>query len=205
MTNKERYKKAAEIIVPSGSNDFLQNVEGRTMKMRSKKIIKTVAAAFAAVILIAATGTGVYAADIGGIQKSVGIWLHGDVADVTIKEVGDGQFEVTYPDGSVRGCGGMEEDGHGGMRGVSMESMIAQLRTSVECEQDEDGRIWIYIRDHKIDVTDQIDEKGYAQEKVKDGFLADYITVIWREDGSCAISTSHSGFDSPEKLMQNTR
>ena len=205
MTNSERYKKAAEIIVPSDRSDLLSNLEERTMKMRSKRIMKTVAAACAAVVLVAATGTGAYAADIGGIQETVSLWLHGDTADVTIKQVGDGQFELTYPDGTVRSTGGMAEDGHGGMRGVTMDEMIKQLRTEVNVEEDSEGRIWIYIRDHKIDITDQIAEKGYAQEKVKDGFLADYITVIWREDGSCAVSSSHSGYPSPEELMANTR
>jgi hypothetical protein len=175
------------------------------MKMNKKRIMKTVSAAFATVVLVAATGTGAYAANVGGIQDTVSLWLHGDVTDVTITEVGEGQFELTYPDGTVRGTGGMAEDGHGGMRGVTMEEMIEELRTAVEVEEDRDGHIWIYVRNHKIDITDQIKEKGYAKEKVKDGFLADYITVIWHEDGGCAVSTSHTGFMSEEELRNNTR
>ena len=36
--------------------------------------------------------------------------------------------------------------------------------------------------------------------KVKDGLLADYITVVWYGDGGCSVSTGHFGFDSPDEL-----
>ncbi len=34
----------------------------------------------------------------------------------------------------------MAEDGHGGMRGVTMDEMIKQLRTEVNVEEDSEGR-----------------------------------------------------------------
>ena len=84
-----------------------------------------------------------------------------------------GQFEITYPDGSVRGTGGVSMGVDGKEKWETIEEVEERLLNDPEVEQDEEGRIWLYLRDHKIDITDQIEEKGYAQEKVKDGFLAD--------------------------------
>ena len=74
-----------------------------------------------------------------------------------------------------------------------------------EVEKDEDGRIWLYLRDHKIDITKQIEKQGYAQEKIKDGLLADYITVVWDEDGGYSLGTDYHKFPDVEELRENTK
>ena len=63
---------------------------------------------------------------------------------------------------------------------------------------------WIYIRDHKIDISDQIAEKGYAQVKVKDGVLADYITVVPDGNGGVGLSCGHFGYPSVESVRRST-
>ncbi len=198
MTNHERYRRAAELVQPVPERSIIDYVEAKTMKKR--KPLKVFATVCAAVVLVLALTIGAYAANLGGIRHSISIWLHGEATDVTVEEVGDGHFRLTYPDGSVRETGGMAEDGRGGMRGITLEEVEDYLVNSPDVEQDGDGRIWLYLRDHKIDLTDQIEENGYAQAKVKDGLLPDYITVVWEGENGYSMSTSSFGYPSAESL-----
>lgn len=202
MTNHERYQRAAGLIRPSREMNTKYYVEEKMMK--NKRSFRPLATVCATLVLVLALGVGVYAANVGGFRSSVSVWLHGDVTEVSIEQVGEGQYEITYPDGSVRSTGGMADE-NGQMRGVTMDEVIEEIRTAVEVEEDDDGKIWLYLRDHKIDITDQIAENGdWAQVKVKDGLLADYITVVWYGDGGCSVSTGHFGFDSPDELRQGS-
>ncbi len=203
MNEHERYKKAFSRIRPSAQMDVLDYVEERTMKNR--KMVRRLATVCASLALIVVCGTGAYAANVGGIQHKMNVWLHGDMTKVTIEQVGDGHFEITYPDGTVRGTGGIAIGRDGKERGETLEEVEERLLNEPEVLQDEDGRINLYLRDHKIDITDQIDEKGYAQEKIKDGVLADYITVVWNGDGSYSMNTGHHGFGDPQELIESTR
>ncbi len=204
MTNRERYRKAANLVAPSREMNLMAYVEEQTMKKTNRRPMRRVMLVCACVILVLALGVGAYAADVGGVRKSVGIWLHGDMTEVTIEQVAEGQFAVIYPDGSKRMTGGMS-GGMNGMRGLTLDEITEYLRSSVEAEQDEDGRIWLYLRDHKIEITDQIAQRGVAQVKVKDGLLPDYITLIWEGDGGYSVSTGHYGYPSPESLRSSTR
>ena len=203
MKEQETYKKAMTRIRPSGQMDVLKFVEERTMKQRKTVRLLTTVCASLAVVLIC--GVSAYAADLGGARHMVNVWLHGDMTKVSIEQVSEGQFQVTYPDGSVRGTGGMTVGANGEERGVTLKEVEERLRNDPEVAQDEDGRICLYLRDHKIDITDQIEKKGYAQEKVKDGFLADYITVIWPGDGSYSMGVDHFSFPDVNELKENTR
>ena len=48
-------------------------------------------------------------------------------------------------------------------------------------------------------------EERTLLEKVKDGFLADYITVIWPGDGSYSMGVDHFSFPDVNELKENTR
>ena len=206
MTNRERYRKAAELITPSEGLDTLAYVEEHIMdKKRSKRPLRRLVTVCVCVALVLALGATAYAADLGGVRRSIKVWLHGDVTEVTIEQVGEYEYLITYPDGSTRGTGGAVITPGGKARAMTMDEIEEYLISEVVCERGDDGRYWLYIRDHRIDVTDQITENGYAQEKVKDGALPDYITVVWYGDGGCGIETSHTGFPSPESVRSNTR
>lgn len=75
MTNKERYKQVFSTLHSSGQ--FTLEVE--EMKQIQKKHRKNmaVAAAVACAVAIGAGGTA-YAADIGGIQQKISIWIRGE-------------------------------------------------------------------------------------------------------------------------------
>ncbi len=203
MKNSEKYKKAAGLVNnPSSEMKILEYVEEHSMKKTGFNFRK-IAAVCASLVIAMTLGITAYASDFIGIRHNIKTWLHGDLAEVTIKEVSEGNFEVTYSDGKTRSCGGMAYEGDEA-RGLTMDEMIEYLLTDIEAEQDEDGNYWLYIRDHKIDITDQINEKGYAQEMVKDGVLADYITVVWYGEDGCGIVSSHNDFPSPEEVENST-
>lgn len=203
MRNNEKYKKAAELVENRLSeNDILDFVEEHQTKR--KMPLRRLAAVCASLLIALMLGVTAYASDFGGFRHQVNVWLHGSMDEAVIEQIGDGQFTVTYSDGSVRSCGGVAYD-NDQPRGLTMDEMVDSLLTSAEAEKDENGRYWLYIRDHKIDITDQINEKGWAQEMVKDGWLADYITVVWYGDDSCGIMTSHRSFPTLEEIQSSTR
>ena len=203
MTNRENYRRAAELICPTPADQIIQYVEGKTMK-KSRRPLRAVVTVCAALVLVIALTAGAYAADVGGFRHTMNVWLHGESVEVEIRPTGEGSFDLIYPDGTVRNSGGLAEDGHGGMRPLTEEEIREEIMNAVEAEQDEDGRIWLYLRDHRIDVTDQIEANGWAQVKVKDGLLADYVTLVWEGDMGYSVSTGHFGFPSPESLLADT-
>ena len=76
MTNRDRYKQAFAAIPIS--DDF--SLEALHMKKISqKRVLSRVAAIAAACVLLFGGAATAYAADLGGIQRTVQIWLHGVV------------------------------------------------------------------------------------------------------------------------------
>ena len=73
MTNGEKYKKAFSVLQTSKGS--LQEVENMA-KLQKRTKMKTAAAVIAGCIILGGTGTA-YAANVGGIQRTVQIWLHG--------------------------------------------------------------------------------------------------------------------------------
>ena len=69
MTNKEKYKQACSVL--HTSENF--SMEVKKMAMEKKRKIN-VAAAAAAVCVLAAGAGGSYAANVGGIQRTIQLW-----------------------------------------------------------------------------------------------------------------------------------
>ena len=71
MTNGEKYKKAFSVLQTSKGS--LQEVENMA-KLQKRTKMKTAVAVIAGCIILGGTGTA-YAANVGGIQRTVQIWL----------------------------------------------------------------------------------------------------------------------------------
>lgn len=67
MTNHEKYKKAFSVLQPSPRS--LQEVENMA-RLQKRTKIKTAAAVVAGCIVLGSSGTA-YAANVGGIQRTV--------------------------------------------------------------------------------------------------------------------------------------
>ena len=104
MTNGEKYKKAFSVLQTSKGS--LQEVENMA-KLQKRTKMKTAAAVIAGCIILGGTGTA-YAANVGGIQRTVQIWLHGDQTQATLDVSNDGTYTMEYynEDGTLQQTGG---------------------------------------------------------------------------------------------------
>ena len=93
MTNKEKYKMAFSALQPS---ERLSWEAERMMRLQKQKKMKLAAAIVSGCILVGGTGTA-YAANVGGIQRTVQTWIHGDQTSATLEISGDGSYQMNYP------------------------------------------------------------------------------------------------------------
>ena len=79
MTDKEQYKKMFDTVASFGMEP-LEVCD--IMKKKKKHTYMNKAAAAAAAVFLIAGSTGVaYAANVGGIQRTIQLWLHEDQAN----------------------------------------------------------------------------------------------------------------------------
>lgn len=180
MTNKEKYKQAFSVLQSSG--EISLEVE-RMAIMNKRARMRTAAAAVAACVALAGGGGIVYAADIGGIQRTVQLWIDGDQTTVTFEYDGDGSFIMSYPteDGEVEeiGGGGVAVEADGTERPLTEEELLDSLNDP-EVEYKDDGTVWVYYYDQKIEITDQFQD-GVCYVKLSHGDETLYMTVKYQD------------------------
>lgn len=158
MTNKERYKQAFSTLHSSGQ--FTLDVEEMEQIQKMHRKNMAVAAAVACAVVIGAGGTA-YAADIGGIQQKISIWIRGEQTEVHVTENGEngsGGYTFTYSQE-----GGTKEISGGG---VSL---------------DDSGRVYYY--DQKVEITDAFDESGACSLTLTHDDETVYLEITKHEDG----------------------
>ena len=176
MTNKEKYQKAFSVLQPSQCS--FTEVE-KMAKFQKKAKIRTAAAIITGCILIGGTGTA-YAANVGGIQRTIQLWIHGDQTNATLDVKDDGTYTMEYYDENgesvQRGGGGVAINSDGTERPLTAEELMAEI-DSPEVEYEEDGSVWVYYHNQKIDITDKFNENNICFVKIKDGKQTLYLTV----------------------------
>ena len=177
MNNKEKYKLAFSCVRPS--SDFLEEIS--EMKIQGKQTHgKKFAAAAIACVLVAGSAATAYAANLGGIQRTVQLWLHGDQTQVTIEFDGNGAYDMEYTDenGALQqqGGGGVAFDIFGNERPLTEEELLDELM-SPQFYQDEDGRSIIAWGEQVLDITDEFVD-GVCYVKLVNGDETRYITAI---------------------------
>lgn len=181
MSNRDNYKKAFSVLQPSGN--FI--LEERKMAILKKKsaLRSLTAAAAAAVVIVAGTGTA-YAANAGGIQRTLQLWIHGDQTDVTIDFDGMGNYAMEYLDenGTLHesGGGGIAYEPDGTERPLTEEELLAEISTAVNVEYSEDGTVLLFFQDQVVDITDRF-ENGYCYIFLKGKDTSLYVTVKYKE------------------------
>ena len=209
MNNREKYIQAYSAIEPSA--DFARKVLEEAEKMNNtgrKKFNSTykrkavvVAASF---IMVFSLTTGAYAANVGGFKSNVQSWLYGEATQVQVEQIGEYEYEITYPDGSVRGTGGAVSDGNGGMRAATPEEVIEHINNEIIVEENDQNRVILYYHDHAEDITDKLDERNIVHVKFKDGALPTYIVLQWHGNGGYVCSEGHFGYNEiDERDLQN--
>ena len=190
MTDRERYKRAFSVLHAPEQLDL----EVTEMKKTTKRHISKAAAVIAAILAIFVGSAVAYAADIGGIQRQVQIWLYGDQTDavLVIEQSDHTEYSLTYEDENgethERHGGGVAYDMFGNEIPLTEEDIMEHL-AEPEVIQNDDGTVFVYCRDQKIDITDKFDENGVCHVQVT-GDRTYYMTVTAEENGySCSIST----------------
>lgn len=195
MTNKEKYKQAfSGIHAPCE-----MTLEVEKMAILSKKAkIRATAAAIVTIFLVITGGSSVvYAADVGGIQRTIQLWIEGDRTDVDFTYDESGIYDMSYKsqDGELEQLHGggvaIEEDGT--ERPLTEEELLEELsRPTVRYE--EDGTAWVYYYDQKIEITDRFKD-GVCYVKVSNGEETLYMTILY-QDGWCTSPHKYEPADS---------
>ncbi len=193
MTNHERYQRAFSTLHPSRQ----WNMEETEMKQTRKHYFPRAVLVCTAIILVMALSGTAYAADIGGIQRTIQIWVHGDQTDAVLNVEG-GHYSLSYTDENgeqhKQSGGGKAFDMFGRERDVT-EAEIREHLDMPEVEYLEDGSVWVYYHNQKIEITDKFDS-GVCYVKVAEGGKTYYVTVKYKN--GCCISESK--FVSPKEF-----
>lgn len=183
MTNKEKYKQAFSGLHPS--EPISLEVE-QMVKMQKKHKFQVAAAILTAFILVGGTGT-VYAANVGEIQRTIQLWIHGDQTDATLDVKEDGSYTLNYSDKdgkkAEQGGGGVAFDADGTERPLTEDEIMEQINMP-EVEYEEDGSVWVYYENQKIEITDKFDNDKICYVKIKGKEKTLYLTVKY-QNGYC--------------------
>lgn len=195
MTNKQKYKQAFSVL--RSSCEITLEVEKMAMISRKAKFRATAAAVITICLLITGGSSVVYAMDVGGVQRIIQLWIEGDRTDVTFEYNESGTYDMSYEtqDGVIEeqhgGGVAIEEDGT--ERPLTEEELLEQLNRPV-VEYGEDGTVWVYYYDQKIEITDQFkDDVCYV--KLSNGEETLYMTILY-QDGWCTSPHKYEPADS---------
>lgn len=192
MTNKEKYKQAFSAL--HASDDFSLEVE-KMKRINKQHKFKTMIASVAACVIILGSATTAYAANIGGIQRTIQLWIHGDQTEATLQFDGNGNYSIdrTDSEGNVihQGGGGVSFAPDGTEIPASEAELMEQL-TAPDVEYEDDGSVWVYWSDQKVDITDKF-ENGVCYVKLESGKETLYMTIRYQN----GYSTSPHKYPAP--------
>lgn len=176
MTNREKYKQAFSVL--HVSDDFSLEVDN----MKKHRSFRTVVAVAAACVMIIGSATAAYAADLGGIQRTVQLWIHGDQTEAVMQFDGSGNYTMEYTDSQ----GNVTEQGGGGVafengqeRPLTAEELVDELNAP-DVQYEDDGSVWVYWFDQKLEITDKF-ENGVCYIQLESGDETVYMTVKYQD------------------------
>lgn len=200
MTNKEKYQRTFSTL--HASPDILTEV--KEMKTNHKVYIGKLAAVCVAAVMVLALASAAYAADVGGIQRTVQLWLRGEPIDAVFESNGNGEYTLTYTDEDgvehVTQGGGLVLH-HGHERPMTTEELLEEANRFPEVEVDfrDDGTTLMYFQDQVIDITDQFDEDGFCYYKLNDGEQDLYVTIKYQH----GWAIDYDGFTTPKSSFED--
>ncbi len=200
MTDREDFQKTFDKLhaSPEVLTEVLKMSEKeKIVHLNKKRFMPKAAAAVAALALIVGTGGAAYAADLGGIQRTVQLWIHGDQTNATFT-VENGSYTLTYTDENgeehEQSGGGVAYDWLGRERDLTPEEMLEDLNDP-EVFFEEDGSVYLCYMDQKMDLTDKF-EDGFCFVTLEVEGETQYITV--KKDGGYAMSPK--GYVQPKEF-----
>ncbi|MEE1243091.1 MAG: hypothetical protein UHW97_04380 [Frisingicoccus sp.] len=199
MKEQDIFKRTFDKL--HASPDVLQEVldmaaNEKVIPMKKRRLATRAAAVIAVLILVIGSGSVAYAMDIGGIQRMVQVWIHGDQTDAEFI-VENGSYTLNYKDEDgndvQRGGGGIAYE-NGEERPLTADELLEQMMMP-EVEYKEDGTVWVYYMDQKMEITDKFEDEICYVKLEADG-QTQYITVKY-QDG---YATSPHGYIQADEL-----
>ena len=190
MTEQERYKRAVSALHPDPAFRVELQKQGKTpARVRASLRFHAGLAAILWILALSLAGAGVYAADIGGIQRKIQILQHGELTDAVLSVSDtDGTYQVTDPSGKVLlGGGGAAIQPDGTERPLTREELLSDLSNQVSTEV-EDGHYYLCWRAHLFDLTGAFDKGTVCYVTLTDGSDTLYVTAL--STGAVASSPS---------------
>lgn len=193
MIDKDRYQRTFGLLHASG--DFLKEVP--TMRPKHHFPIRKITVLCAAVLLLFSMASVCYAENIGGIRRTIQLWIHGDQTSA-VMDIQDGQYTITYEDAQgnthQRGGGGVAYEADGSERPLTEEELMEQLNAP-EVAYLEDGTVWVYYLDHAMEITDRFNEDGICFLQLKNDDETLYLTIEYNN----GYAYSSDAFIQPEE------
>ena len=190
MTEKERFQRAFAPL--HASPDTMTEVMKMTERKTKRPTLRRAATLGLAAALVLALGSVAYASDLGGIQRTVQLWIKGDQTDA-VMTIDQGRYTIDYTDenGTAHemGGGGIAIEDDGTERALTEEEMLEHL-DAPEVEEREDGTVTVYYLDQKLDVTDKFDEDGVCYVQLEGGEKTIYMTIK-RGNGYATSTTKY--------------
>lgn len=196
MTNKEKYKQAFSVLHTS---DISEGEVKYMAKLKKQQKMKLAAAAIAVCVIVGGTGTA-YAANVGGIQRTIQLWMHGDQTSATLDlNTDNGSYSLEYKDTDgntvTQGGGGVAFDADGNERPLTEDEIMEELNAP-DVEYLDDGSVWIYYKNQKIEITDKFDKDNVCYVKIENGDETIYMAVKYQN----GYSTSPDKYPDPRSF-----
>ena len=193
MTDKEKFRKTFDKL--HASPDILTEVLKMTEKenvvpIRNKRVARKAAVIIAVLVLVVGSAGAVYAMDLGGIQRIVQVWIHGEQTNATFT-VDNGSYTLDYTDAEgndVHREGGGIAYENGAERPLTDEELLEEI-CMPDVEYKEDGTVWVYYLDQKMEITDKFKD-GFCYVLLKADGKTQYITVKYGD----GFATSPHGY-----------
>ena len=187
MTEKERFQRAFAPL--HASPDTMTEVMKMTERKTKRPALRRAATIGLAAALVLALGSVAYASDLGGIQRTVQLWIKGDQTDA-VMTIDQGRYTIDYTDkdGTERemGGGGIAIEDDGTERPLTEEEMLEHL-DAPEVVYEDDGTVMIYYRGQSLDITDRFDENGLCHVLLRDeqdGGKTLFVTIRYNDSYS---------------------
>lgn len=184
MTDKERFQKTFKHL--HASPEIITEVlnmseEKRVISVNRKRNMGRVAAAVAVLMIAVGSGSVVYAMDLGGIQRIVQVWIHGDQTDAVFT-VNEGEYTLEYEDEEEnlvqQSGGGIAFEADGTQRPLTEEELWEDV-TAPDVEYKEDGTVWVYYKNQGLNITNKF-ENEICYLQLEDGDEVKFLTIKYQ-------------------------
>ena len=176
MTNHDRIKRAFDALSPKRA--FIP----RPAPSPRPRL----AAALCAGALLAGM-TAAYAADVGGIQEKLTVWILGRPVEAVMERM-DGGYALMDDSGQIVMTGsGVVIEPNGVQRPMKAGEMAEFFQDSTGVVEKEDGSIWFYWQDNEVDITHLFSDRGTARVDIPGRRLIRRFTVHREADGTYSV------------------